>query len=44
VLSACGRKLCVVAISPFAEANVAQVSKADWRAQVRGLLILMVVD
>jgi hypothetical protein len=43
VLSTCGRELCVVAIPPFAEANVAQFSQADCRAQVRGLLILMVV-
>jgi hypothetical protein len=43
VLSTCARELCVVAIPPFAEANVAQLSEADCRAQVRGLLILMVV-
>jgi len=42
VLSTCGRELCVVAIPPFAEA-VAQFSQADCRAQVRGLLILVVV-
>jgi len=43
VLSTCGRELCVIAISPFAKANVAQLSEADCRAQVTGLLILMVV-
>jgi hypothetical protein len=35
--------LCVVATAPFAEANVAQLSEADCRAQVTALLILVVV-
>jgi hypothetical protein len=43
VLSTCGRELCLVAIPPLAEGDVAQFSEMGRRAQVRGLLILMVV-
>jgi hypothetical protein len=37
VLSTCGRELCVVAIPPFAEANVAQPSEADCRVSGAGV-------